>query len=267
MWKWFAWTVLLGGIAPAQTVQAKVPPVPEMPANLAFEVATIKPVDPGPHSGRLIRMENNHSYIATNFTLQMLVAAAYRLNPHEVSGGTGWMRSDKFSIRALTPGREKPTGSQQAEMLRTLLNERFHLKFHWEAKTLAVFVIVAPKGGGKLKTTQYPGEDAVVTSVVYRDHVELPARGATMNDFAAALQRVVLDRPVVDATGIAGQYDFDLSWVPDESQYGGELQITPDSTGEPLVVAMKNQLGLELKSARRVVQTLVIDNADQPDEN
>ena len=64
--------------------------------------------------------------------------------------------------------------------------------------------------------------------------------------FAAMMQRAVLDRAVVDQTGLSGTYDFDLEWTPDESQFGGNLPRSAESTKPSLFTAMQEQLGLKL---------------------
>ena len=65
-----------------------------------------------------------------------------------------------------------------------------------------------------------------------------------MDDFVAMLQRAMLDRPMVNKTGLTGRYDFDLEWAPDETQYGGELPKAPeDAPSPPLFMAMQEQLG------------------------
>lgn len=231
----------------------------------SFEVATIKPVDPGPKAGRFLRMENDHRFLATNFTLKLLIAAAYDLNPRTISGGPGWTDSDKFTIEALTPGDKRPDHDQQMAMLRTLLHDRFHLAFHRVPKVFSIYEITVAKGGIQFDTAGAPNRDPMVTSVVYPDHLEMPARNASMDDLARVMQRAILDRPVVNKTGLTGRYDFDLDWAPDETQFGGAIPVPQDSKSPPLLVAMREQLGLEMKATRGPVNTLVIDKADKPE--
>src|SRR5579864_3434413 len=81
---------------------------PARPKFDAFEVATVKPVDPGVQAGRMFRMGGDHRWVATNFTLEALIALAYDLNPRTISGGPGWIDAQHFDIAAVTPGDVRP---------------------------------------------------------------------------------------------------------------------------------------------------------------
>jgi uncharacterized protein (TIGR03435 family) len=104
--------------------------------------------------------------------------------------------------------------------------------------------------------------------MVYPQRVSLPARNATMGNFVSLLQRAILDRPVVDKTGLTGRYDFDLDWAPDETQFGGGLQAaSSDAPSPPLFTAVEEQLGLRLIATRGPVDALVVDKAEPPSAN
>src|SRR5271154_3721417 len=75
----------------------------------AFEVATVKPVDPNAGSGRYIKMQGTNRFVEKAYTLKLLIAAAYDLNPKTISGGPAWMASDHYDILAVTPGEVQPT--------------------------------------------------------------------------------------------------------------------------------------------------------------
>jgi uncharacterized protein (TIGR03435 family) len=81
----------------------------------------------------------------------------------------------------------------------------------------------------------------------------------------------VLDRPVVDRTGLPGRYDFTLNWTPDESQFAGMgVRVPPpppDAQAPSLFTAMQEQLGLRLDSTRAQVEVFVIDRIERPSEN
>ena len=237
------------------------------PAFQAFEVATVKPVDPDhPEAGRYYRMESAERFVAVNYTLKLLIAAAYDLNPKTISGGPSWVDSAKYDVVAKTPGGVRPERTEQMAMLRALLADRFGLKFHREGKVFSIYELQVAKGGPKLKASA-AGPDALpqVISTVYPDRVKLPARNVSMGDFVAMMQRALLDRPVVDKTGLTGRYDFDLTWAPDETQFGGEApKMADDVASPPLFTALPQQLGLRLEATRGPVNALVVDKAEQP---
>ena len=249
--------------------------LPQTPAPrpdfTAFDVATIKLVDSDAKSGRYIKMENPHRFIERDYTLKLLIAAAYELNPRAISGGPTWVDSDHFDIEALTPGDIQPTRSEQMIMLRSLLAKRFNLTFHREPKDFAIYAIDLAKPGsqpgpGLKPTAAQPGDPTVVgPGVVYPQRIVLPAHNATIFDLASILQRAILDRPVVDRTGLSGHYDFSLEWAPDDSQFGGDVPTPADTTPAlPLFQAIQQQLGLKLTATHGPVSALVIDHADHP---
>jgi uncharacterized protein (TIGR03435 family) len=205
--------------------------------------------------------------------LNALVAAAYNLTPRAISGGPAWTDSDRYDILASTPGEVQPNLDEQMAMLRRLLTDRFQLTFHRESKEFPVFAITVAKAGSKLKASVAPpGTLPELINVVYPEekggvHIMLPARNVTIMQFGAMLQRAVLDRAVVDQTGLSGTYDFDLEWTPDENQFGGNLPRSVEPTKPSLFVAMQEQLGLRLEATRGPVQALVIDRVERPSEN
>ena len=93
-----------------------------------------------------------------------------------------------------------------------------------------------------------------------------------MADFAGLLQAAVLDRPVVDQTGLSGRFDFTLKWTPDESQFAGMGVHVPAAIDNPdappdLFTAIQEQLGLKLDSTKAPVDVLVIDSVQKPSSN
>ncbi|MGA2217045.1 MAG: TIGR03435 family protein [Terracidiphilus sp.] len=235
----------------------------------AFEVATIKPVEHEAKSSRYITMQGTSRFIEKDYTLKLLIAAAYNLSPKTISGGPAWIESDHYDIAAVTPGEVRPTHDEQMAMLRSLLADRFKLTFHREQKEFSIYELTVAKGGSKLKPSTAPPDDPPqVVSTVYPDRMTLPARNVTMSDLTSLMQRAMLDRPVVDKTGLTGRYDFDLEWAPDETQFGGEVPTAPnDAPNPPLFTAIQQQLGLKLEATRGPVQALVIDTAERPSAN
>jgi len=245
---------------------------PSRPAFDAFEVATIKPaVDD--QKGAYIKMQSAHRFLVKNYTLNSIVGAAWNLTPRAISGGPAWAESDRYDILAGTPGDVQPNLDEQMSMLRKLLADRFKLTFHREQKEFSIYALTVAKGGPKLKESAAPPDKLPdLISVVFPDRVLLPARNATIAEFASHfMSRGVLDRPVVDKTGLAAKYDFDLEWADDETQFGGQLRkraSADNGLDKPdLFAAVQQQLGLRLDATRGPVDVLVIDKAERPSEN
>jgi uncharacterized protein (TIGR03435 family) len=254
-------------MAQSPAPDAHANPAPHPTFN-AFDVATIRPADTDT-KGRYLILQGTHRFVGKYYTLKLLIAAAYDLNPREISGGPGWAESDHFDILAVTPGEVRPTHDEQMRMLRNLLSDRFKLSFHREQKVFSIYQLELAGSGPKLKPSTAPPDDPpALISTVYPQRIVLPARNATMSDLTSLLQRAVLDRPVVNKTGLSGRYDFDLTWAPDETQFGGEVPVAPsDAPSPPLFTAMQEQLGLRLEATRGPVDALVIDTAERPTAN
>jgi uncharacterized protein (TIGR03435 family) len=93
-----------------------------------------------------------------------------------------------------------------------------------------------------------------------------------MKDFTGLLQGTVLDRPVIDQSGIEGRYDFTLDWAPDEFQFTsfGNANLPPqpkEETHPDLYTAIQQQLGLKLDATKAQTEVLVFDKVEKPSEN
>jgi uncharacterized protein (TIGR03435 family) len=82
------------------------------------------------------------------------------------------------------------------------------------------------------------------------------------------MQTAVLDRPVVNRTGLPGRYDFTLRWTPDDSQFrsfGVRIPPSTDPDAPPgLFTAIQEQLGLRLESTNGPADVYVIERAERP---
>ena len=236
-----------------------------------FEVATIKPT--GTESGgRWIRMQSVDRFEARNHAARTLIAAAFEISPQAISGGPAWVDSDHWDIQAKTPGGIRPSLNEQMAMLRSLLRERFNLTFHREQKRMRIYSLTVVSSGPKLKDSPVSA-DALsedrppLLFVLSPTVVRLRARYATMSEFASILQRSPLERPVVDQTGLAGRYDFDLEFAPDERLWGGILKQPENSDKPDLFKAIQEQIGLHLEAITGPVDTIVIDRIERPTVN
>lgn len=86
---------------------------------------------------------------------------------------------------------------------------------------------------------------------------------------AETLSRL-MDRTVLNKTGLEGKYDFALKWTPDQGSASGDAGATPPpASADPpgIFTALQEQLGLKLDSSKGQAEVVVIDNVETPTEN
>jgi uncharacterized protein (TIGR03435 family) len=218
-------------------------------AQPAFEVASIKPNtsgEPGSRSGT----RAGGRYIATNMSLKGMVMQAYGLQSFQITGGPGWIETDRYDINA--KGEENVPERQIWLMLQSLLTERFKLKVHRETKESGIYSLVVGKSGVKLQPSSATGGSFSVGGR------KITAQGASMDDLANLLTMQV-GQPVFDKTGVTGKFDITLSWAPDAASAAGGVEAAPS-----IFTVIQEQLGLRLESGKGPVETLVIDSAEKP---
>jgi uncharacterized protein (TIGR03435 family) len=253
----------------AFAIPAKLKPMAAN-ANPTFEVATIKPSQPG-RPGKGIRVQPGRHFSTLNTSLGDLISFSYGVHAKQITGGPDWLETEKYDLAAQPDGEGEPNDKQWKTMLQKLLADRFKLSFHRDKKELTVYAIVVGKNGSKL--TKSEGDPNGLPGLGFRGLGALIARNATMTDFAGLMQSTVLDRPVVNQTELPGRYDFTLNWTPDENQFGGLGMRPPpaaDNAAAPnpdLFTAIQEQLGLRLKPSKEPVDVLVLDHVEKPSEN
>jgi len=156
-------------------------------------------------------------------------------------------------------------------VLRELLVERFQLKLHREMRQMPAFVLTVAKGGSKL---QAPVSEENLQAGVPQSRINFYGHGHMQGHFALlgnlskslTAEPEAEGRPIVDKTGLTGQYDFTLHWTPVDPGPGA----APTDTGEQwpsLFTALEEQLGLKLTPAKQQIEVIVIDSAEKPSEN
>jgi uncharacterized protein (TIGR03435 family) len=251
--------------------------IPEPPAKLepmaadakpSFEVATIKPSKPE-QPGRYFRVQGR-KFTTLNTSLVDMLSYAYGVHKKQILGLPAWADADKYDVAGEPDLPGAPSGAQWKMMMQKLLTERFKLTFHHDKKQLSVYAITVAKGGPKL--TASAGDANALNANFFRGLGDMTNVNSTIKDFAGVMQAAVLDRPVVDQTGLTGRYDFMLKWTPDESQFSGMGVTVPppsDKADAPpsLFTAMQEQLGLKLDPTKSPVDAIVIDHVEKPSDN
>ena len=258
------------GIGVVHGAQVGTSSGPEQSAagGLRFAAAVIKPGQPSPKGSGFFIEGRRLDVIDTK--LEHVIAFAYGLQRDQIVGAPDWMDKEQFDITAVAEGEAPPTVAQWKEMVQNLLADRFALLFHHDQKVLPVLLLTVSKGGPKLKPSAAdPGAPPMV--FFPGKWGTLVGRNARIGDFVNQIQSSVLDRPVIDETGLTGRYDFTLKWTPDESQFSRVDERIPPPTdpdaAPPLFTAMQEQLGLKFESTKAPADVIVIDRMEKPSSN
>lgn len=254
--------------------------LPKPPTTLAkdvpleFVVATIKPapetnVPTGTYSIQA------GSYQAFGASLSYLLTFGFNTHPKQFVGLPAWATSERYEINAKLPDGGIPTDAQLRVMVQNLVRDRFGVSSHDEKRELSVYTINLGKGGVEgVKMTRNQTQ-AIRGGGNFAGSVQgmgvMTMGSATMTDMASLLQRIALDRPVVDQTGLTGRYDISLRWATDNTQFQSiTLRPAPPEGIEPLpdlVTAFREQLGLKLEATKAPADVIVIDKVSRPSEN
>jgi uncharacterized protein (TIGR03435 family) len=253
------------------TIPPPPPPLPPMDANASptFEVATIKPSKPDEQRKAII-VQGRRMHII-NQPLSRMICFAYGVQVNQLIGLPAWADTDKYDIDAEPDGEGMPNDKQWKGMIQKLIVERYKFTFHQDKRELPVYVLSVAKTGPKL--TKSEGDPNGLPGLFFRGRPgDLGVRNANMADFVGLLQSAVLDRPVVDQTGLTGRFDFTLIWTPDDSQFasmGARIPPPTDSANAPpsLYTAIQEQIGLKLDATKAPADVLVIDDVEKPSEN
>jgi uncharacterized protein (TIGR03435 family) len=249
------------------------PPPPKLMAADAkptFEVATIKPSRPDqPGQSILVGRGGGNTFTTTNTTLADLIIFAYGIHARQLTGGPSWVETDKYDLTAKPDQAGVPNVTQLKTMVQKLLTERFALTFHNDKKELPAYAISVVKTGPKMNKSQSNGRS--LPGFGGRGPGSIGVQNSTMEEFAGFLQSRILDRPVVDQTGLTDRYDFTLQWTPDRppAAPGENAAPPPPAADAPpdLFAAVQQQLGLKLETTKAPVDVMVVDKAEKPSEN
>ena len=247
-----------------------------------FEVATIKRNVSG-GSGAEDVFQPDGRYRAFNMRLRDLVATAYRVRGFQVAGGPAWAASERFDVDAkaadaasfwFTPKADGTVVFPETAflMIRELLKDRFKLVVHHETREGPVYALTMIRSGVRGPRLRPPA-DGCFKSVPKPPTCEgirwapgrFMATSATMARLATSLS-ILLQRLVIDRTGLSERFDFNLEWKPIYSAV--DPAATPAAEFAPsLLAALDEQLGLKLEAQQAPIDYVVIDSAEPPTDN
>jgi uncharacterized protein (TIGR03435 family) len=217
-------------------------------------------------------------YGALNVTVRSLIRTAFGVESEKIVGAPGWVNNDNFDVTInFTPATVDAMNSLPP-MARSLagraslipfMEDRLKLKFHRETRAEPIYALVVEKKGPKFHESTQPNTTGAALTIE-QDRAggyTLTGRGARIDTLVGPLQKI-LERLVVDRTGLTGIYDFTLTYAPQVQHYTSLAQMN----AAPIAAAYKasvfdgldKQLGLKLETSTGPVEVIVIDHIEKP---
>jgi uncharacterized protein (TIGR03435 family) len=232
----------------------------------------------------------------TNMMLYRIITLAYGKSCYQyermdfLTGGPRWVTADRYDIEATlsqgtppytrqqfdadAPGKAEPGTSDAPRlqaMLQALLADRFKLVVRRETREMPGFVLSVAKGGPRLaawKEGEPVSLGAVTGGANSNGEWRSIVRGAKLSMPKLANQlTLVTQRPVVDKTGIAGDFNYNIEFTPFSPPPDFVTRGAPMVSGPSLFTALEETIGLQLEPTRVPVDFLVIERVERPSEN
>jgi uncharacterized protein (TIGR03435 family) len=236
-----------------------------------FEVASIKPSEPSAQ-GSSVGIAPGGIFRGRNITVKSLIRQAYDVHDFQISGGPGWIGTLGYDIEAkgngpavseedlmrMTEAQRNEFRAQMQARVRAMLADRFQLKLHKETKDAPVYALTVAKGGAKIQVSGVAigpqsgfstRRNAQGKSVMTSSQQNIGVLALVLSD--------MVGRPVLDKTGLAGNFDFKMTFAQDLA----------DPEGPSVFTALEEQLGLKLESQRGPVEVMVIDSVEKASGN
>jgi uncharacterized protein (TIGR03435 family) len=221
-------------------------------AQPSFEVASVRLTPPDRIGFTHTSESGAATFTATNVTLELLIAIAFRVETNRILAKQSWIESEHYDVSAKAEGGQGISDEQLKPLLRQLLADRFKLSVHREPKEVQGYSLQAAKGGPKLEASKGSQSRGAILRGGLRGY------DMALDNFASMLS-TPLGRPVINETGIDGKFDISLDYA---------IEGAADSTLPSIFTALQERLGLKLVPQKVRIETLVIDHAERvPAEN
>ena len=248
--------------------------------SYVFEAASVKPASPDNPPGQGLSRAPGGRFTAVNVPVRFLILYAYQLQAHQLIDVPDWTANERFDIVAKMEGDPPSIVTAGPDPMRlatqALLADRFGLRVRREMRELDIYALTMANAGGQPGRALKPSsEDCAAMAARARTTgpVRVPTDGEPpflcgqqfgrgrirfagypLTLFANGLSQTV-GRAVVDRTGLAGNWAFDLTYAPEPS---------PDSDAPSLFTAIHEELGLKLEPTKGSVEVLIVENVQRP---
>ena len=192
-----------------------------------------------------------------NVTMLSGVLRAFGVLGPQVVGAPDWLTSERYDILAVTGDGAALTDVARREYLQQLLAERCGFVFHRDRREIRVYSLIPAKSGPTVAVHAGAGEYAMPVQPLDDGRLRLRSTRGNMTRLAEILTGQVGEL-VIDQTGLTGEYDFTLEWLP---------ALTQGAAGPSIFTAVAEQLGLRLESGKRPMETIVIERIERPTQD
>jgi uncharacterized protein (TIGR03435 family) len=234
----------------------------DAPARLTFDVASIHPSDPAAVNGMIKALPGGTGYTARNITLKLIFSVMYRVPMRQISGGPDWFETDRYDFE--TKADHAYSLDDLHAMFQNLLVDRCNLQFHKVTKEGPIYALTIDTPGSKMKINTSPQNFDIPITFDANGHAVGVRVPMPYLSWWLGQQLQIDQRPVIDLTGLTGNYDFKLAFAPvrppDAPPVEGEALPT-------IFEAVKEELGLKLVPQKGPVDYYVIDQIERPSAN
>lgn len=233
---------------------AIAPVIVRAQSSAKFEAVSIKPNRSGAAGSETDTTPGRLSLV--NVTPLSILLRAFGVLAPQIAGAPAWILTERYDVIAVTGSGDALTNEARQPFLQALLADRWQFRYHSETRDIRGYSLIVAKNGTKITAHSGPGEYAMKIQAAEGRLILRSTRG-NMGRLAEILSGQT-NSLVTNDTGLSGEYDFTLEWVPDQN---------PDVSGSSLFTSLQEQLGLRLQAERRPAKVIVIDRIERPSEN
>jgi uncharacterized protein (TIGR03435 family) len=217
----------------------------------------------------------NSQFRTVNATVMDIIAWAWDLPSSQIFSAPAWLSSTRFDIdaesnsavddkfHAMIPAAAK---SLKREMVQALLADRFRLVARLETKERPVYALVVQKNGQKFSPVQEGAKKVDATTRSGIVTVTITSSSNAMGELAEILSPYV-GRVVIDKTGITGNYSISVNFASEHASVATASEAARSEAGASVFMALRDQLGLELKPEKDPIEVLSIDHVEMPSKD
>jgi uncharacterized protein (TIGR03435 family) len=270
-------TLLAAAVTSAVAAQSPLP---------KFEVVSVRENKSVGQGGSMSAFTGSQ-FTAINFPLRAIILAAFELRDVQLVNAPDWVRTARFDISAKFPEGTYSLAERRL-IVQRMLEDRFQLRARRDTRELPVYRLVMARDDRRLgpkltpsdidcvkffaeKRSQIIGQGPIgpggarpgCMMVTQRNYILAGTR--SMAELARGLESVTA-RPVTDSTGLIGNFDIDLQWIPEpgvDAPFQGPEIFAPAASGS-IFTALQEQLGLKLESSRGPMHVLVMESVSRP---